>query len=76
MNVSTGDNMKAPKKRAKETGTLVGVRLQSADLSRLDAFIKAQPSILTRPQAIREILKSTFKLIDDDNAAIRRTLSK
>jgi hypothetical protein len=35
------------------TGALVGVRLQSEMLARLDAFIAAQPQSLTRPEAIR-----------------------
>lgn len=43
----------ARKPRPKATGTLVGVRLQTDDLDRLDQFIARQPGPLTRPQAVR-----------------------
>lgn len=37
-------------------GTLIGVRLQPADLSKVDAWIAAQPEPVSRPEAIRRIL--------------------
>jgi hypothetical protein len=48
--------MKSPKARASETGTLIGVRLQSADLKRVDAWRKMQADLPSRPEAIRRLL--------------------
>jgi hypothetical protein len=42
--------------RAPERGTLIGVRLQRADLAQLDAWISQQPVGMSRPSAIRRIL--------------------
>ncbi len=51
--------MKAPRRpRPKETGTLVGVRLQPDALRNLDAWIEAQPEPRpTRPEAVRRLLQ-------------------
>jgi hypothetical protein len=57
MMLSTGDNMKTPKKRSTEPGTLVGVRLQIVELKKIDAFIKKQDTPLTRPEAIRRLVE-------------------
>ena len=55
MSSSTRDNTK--RKRAQQTGTLVGVRLQPDGLAALDAFIaqSAEPGA-SRPEAIRTLM--------------------
>jgi len=48
----------ARKPRPKETGTLIGVRLQARPLDALDTWIAAQPEPRpSRPEAIRVALK-------------------
>ena len=55
---STRDNTKTSKKRPAETGTLVGVRFQPADLERLDDWIVSNGApFVTRPEAVRRIIK-------------------
>jgi hypothetical protein len=61
MKASTPDNMTTRKKRPTEPGTLVGVRLQRADLAAIDRYIKSQDAPLTRPEAIRRILAEALK---------------
>ena len=60
--LSTRDNMKiARKPRSKETGTLIGVRLQAQPLAALDAYVSAQPEPKpTRPEAIRYLLQDSL----------------
>lgn len=41
-------------------GTPVAVRLQPLELAALDAYIAAQSEPLTRPEAIRRILRATL----------------
>ncbi len=48
-------------KRATETGTLVGVRLQSELLAALDAFRATEPDLPTRPEAVRRILAQVLE---------------
>ena len=48
--------MKTPKARAPETGTLVGVRLQTGELTTIDAWRREQPDLPSRPEAIRRLL--------------------
>lgn len=38
-------------------GTLVGVRLQPDDLSTLDDYIREQRDALSRPEAVRQLLR-------------------
>jgi hypothetical protein len=58
-------------------GVLIGVRLQPPALAALDALIADRPDPKpSRPEAIREMLDATFKLIEDGNAAVRRNLTK
>jgi hypothetical protein len=58
-------------------GEQIGVRLLPPLLASLDALIATRPDPKpSRPEAIREILKATFKLIEDGNAAVRRNLVK
>ena len=54
--------MKSERKpRPKETGTLIGVRLQSHPLSALDAYVAAQPEPRpSRPEAIRFLLRDSL----------------
>jgi hypothetical protein len=57
-------------------GVLIGVRLQPPALAALDALIDTRPEPKpTRPEAIRQVLDATFKLIDDGNAAVNRNLA-
>lgn len=39
-------------------GQMIGVRLQPADLAELDAWIAAQSDQLSRPEAIRRLMKA------------------
>jgi hypothetical protein len=65
MKPSTPDNTITRKKRPEEPGTLVGVRLQSDDLAKLDGFIRSQPSPITRPEAIRRLLTGALGEVPD-----------
>lgn len=57
---STRDNTK--RRRAKQTGTLVGVRLQPAGLTALDDFIAQSPDPgSSRPEAIRALMDEALK---------------
>jgi len=58
VDLSTRDNMnEARKPRPKETGTLIGVRLQARPLDALDTWIAAQPEPRpSRPEAMRVIV--------------------
>ena len=40
---------------------MIGVRLSSNELAKLDAWIDSQPSRMTRPAAIRQLLQDTIK---------------
>jgi hypothetical protein len=48
--------MKSSKARATETGTLIGVRLQGANLAAVDTWRKMQIDLPSRPEAIRRLL--------------------
>jgi hypothetical protein len=50
------------RKRPKQTGTLIGVRLQPDQLSALDAWIAKQPGAITRPEAIRAFVAAGLHL--------------
>jgi hypothetical protein len=57
---STRDNTK--RRRAKQAGTLVGVRLQPEGLTALDAFIAQSPDPgSSRPEAIRALMDEALK---------------
>jgi hypothetical protein len=43
--------------RSQSPGTMVGVRLQPDDLELLDLWIKANDPALSRPEAMRRILR-------------------
>ena len=53
MPISVGDNTK--RKRASQTGQLIGVRLQPEQLADIDAWISTRTEKLTRPEAIRRL---------------------
>jgi metal-responsive CopG/Arc/MetJ family transcriptional regulator len=53
---TTRDNTKTPRPRPKETGTLIGVRLQADALSNLDTWIAKQNDAPSRPEAVRRLL--------------------
>lgn len=54
MSRATGDNTK--RKRPDQTGQLIGVRLQPAQLAALDAWIAVREPRPSRPEAIRLLL--------------------
>jgi hypothetical protein len=58
---ATGDNTKTRNKRPKQTGLLVGTRLQPELLSRLDDWRRDQPDLPTRPEAIRRIIEEAVR---------------
>ena len=61
MSTSTDDNTKSRKKRATETGTLVGTRFQDFLLGRIDAWIAANgPPFVSRPEAIRRLVEQAL----------------
>jgi len=55
MTSATGDITK--KRRAAQTGAPIMVRLQPDDLELLDLWIKANDPALSRPEAMRRILR-------------------
>ena len=60
--MSTHDNTKIRKRRPRETGTLIGVRLQPPMLVALDRMIADQPDPKpTRPEAIRQALEEHLR---------------
>ena len=66
--------MKKRGRPATGAGHTIGVRLQPDDLQALDQFIESRAASTSRPEAIREILRITLKLLADGNAALRRNL--
>jgi hypothetical protein len=50
------------KKRPPTTGTLIGVRLQPASLTALDAWRKKQDDAPTRPEAIRRLVEKSLNM--------------
>jgi hypothetical protein len=64
------DNMKTRKSRPTETGVLIGVRLQVADLARVDDWRKGQPDLPTRPEAIRRLIEAHYNRSGDQRGVI------
>jgi hypothetical protein len=52
---------KTPKKRAPETGELVGVRVQPGMAKEIDDWRRAQEDIPGRPEAIRRLVELGLK---------------
>lgn len=57
MTKSITDNVKRRGRPATGLGTLIGVRLQPNDLELLDLWIAANDKLLTRPEAVRRIIR-------------------
>ncbi|TSB03982.1 hypothetical protein FOM92_00610 [Sphingorhabdus contaminans] len=57
MSKSTGDNTK---KRAPETGTLVGVRFQAGPLAQIDEWRSGQGDLPSRPEAVRRLVEKAL----------------
>lgn len=55
--VSINDNKKGRGRPATGIGTAIGVRLQPEDLMKLDEWIADQPEKMSRPEAIRRMIK-------------------
>ncbi|TMJ14649.1 MAG: hypothetical protein E6G94_09190 [Alphaproteobacteria bacterium] len=55
MNASSRDNTKTPTRRAQQTGTFVGTRLQPDLLAEIDAWRREQPDLPSRPEALRRL---------------------
>jgi hypothetical protein len=53
----SGSANRSPKRRPGQSGALVGVRLQPDDLELLDLWIGANGAELSRPEAMRRILR-------------------
>lgn len=52
--------MSKSRARPAETGTLIGLRMQSADLAALDAWRKKQKDLPSRPEAIRRLIAAAL----------------
>lgn len=64
MDTSIGDNARTRKKRAPETGTLVGTRFQPDLLGKVDEWISQQaPPYPTRPEAIRRLVEQGLSVV-------------
>jgi metal-responsive CopG/Arc/MetJ family transcriptional regulator len=67
---SSYDNIRRPvRKRSAITGTLVGVRFQEEQLTKLDGWIANQDVAVTRPEAIRSIVDAM--LADPSKAKLK-----
>ena len=64
MGSARGDRTKQ-KRRAAQTGQMIGVRVQPEMLARLDAFIADQPETVTRPQAMRALAEAALEVIEE-----------
>ena len=62
MNAATGDNEKRTRKpRAKQTGKMIGVRLQPDQLAAVNLWIAAQPEPRpSRPEAMRRLIEQAL----------------
>lgn len=59
MKKSTGDNTNT-RKRASQTGEMVGVRLQPDQIAAVDRWRSKQPDLPTRPEAIRRLVEKAL----------------
>ena len=58
------DNIAKPvRKRSAKTGKLVGVRLQSEQITAIDAWAAKQVPPVTRPEAIRGMIDSMLQIL-------------
>ena len=64
---SSYDNITRPvRKRSAVTGTLVGVRLQAAQIKAIDAWAAKQIPPVTRPEAIRGMIDAMLHILSKD----------
>ena len=66
MNTSINVIKKTRGRPATGQGTLIGVRLQPAQLKALDAWIAKQNASLTRPEAIRALMETILHILAND----------
>ena len=66
MNTSINVIKKTRGRPATGQGTLIGVRLQPAQLKALDAWIAKQNASLTRPEAIRAMMETILHILAKD----------
>jgi hypothetical protein len=66
MNKSINVIKKTRGRPATGQGTLIGVRLQPAQLKALDAWIDKQDASLTRPEAIRAMMETILHILSKD----------
>jgi hypothetical protein len=73
MEQATRDNTKMGRRpRPKQTGTLLGVRLQPPAMDALDAWIAAQPDPKpSRPEAIRQLIELGLKATRSQGGSAR-----
>jgi len=61
MSDTSGVNTKTRKRRATQTGALIGVRMQPEPLALLDGWRRKQPDLPSRAEAIRRLLTSALE---------------
>jgi hypothetical protein len=67
MTKSSYDTITRPiRKRSAVTGTLVGVRLQAAQIKAIDAWAAKQVPLVTRPEAIRGMIDAMLHILSKD----------
>lgn len=58
---STRVNTNTRKKRAEQTGQMVGARIQPELLKRLDEWRRTQPDLPSRPEALRRLAELALR---------------
>lgn len=53
-------------------GQTIGVRLHPEQLAQLDAWIADQPQPISRPEALREMLRVVLGLLEQDRISPKR----
>lgn len=61
MTKATRVNTNTRKARPKQTGVMVGARLQPELLERLDEWRREQPDLPTRPEALRRLAEEALR---------------
>lgn len=60
--MSDASSVNRNSKRPGQSGSLVGVRLQPSDLEALDAWITMQGDGLSRPEAVRKLMRQAMAI--------------